>query len=249
MSGNGNIVNFPSVATVAPIANVSKCMAALRRAMGRASHLPGLVTFYGPSGWGKSTAASYAANKHRAYYVEAKSSWTRKALLLAVCKEMGIAPAKTVYELTEQVSEQLVLSGRPLIVDEMDHIVERNAVEVIRDLYEGSNAAILLIGEERLPSKLKTWERFHGRMLEWVPAEPASLEDAEYLAGLYCQDVTIQADLIAHIQALSHGSARRICVNIDLVRAEALAQGWSEVGLDLWANRNLYTGDAPARRV
>jgi DNA transposition AAA+ family ATPase len=249
MSRNGNIVNFPASATVAPIANVSKCMTALRRAMNRPSHLPGLVTFYGPSGWGKSTAAAYTANKHRAYYVEAKSSWTRKALLLAVCKEMGIVPAKTIYEMTEQVSEQLVLSGRPLIVDEMDHLVERNAVEVLRDLYEGSNAAILLIGEERLPAKLKAWERFHGRVLEWVPAEPASLDDAEHLAGLYSSDIAIGADLLEHIHQLAQGSIRRICVNIDLVRTEAQREGWDEITLATWGERRLYTGDAPARRV
>lgn len=249
MASNGNIVNFPGGSTVAPIANVGRCMAALNRAMDRKAHLPGMVTFYGPSGWGKSTAAGYVANRYRAYYVEAKSSWTRKALLLSICKEMGIAPAKTIYELTDQISEQLALSGRPLIVDEMDHIVDRNAVEVVRDIYEGSNGAILLIGEERLPAKLKVWERFHGRILEWVPAQPASLEDAGHLAGLYCTDVAVEDDLLGQIHDLAHGSVRRICVNIDLVREEALKNGWRYVDLDTWGNRELYTGEAPARRV
>lgn len=249
MSKPSSIVNFPGATTVAPIANVGRCMAALNRAMDRKAHLPGLITFYGPSGWGKSTAAGYVANRYRAYYVEAKSSWTRKALLLAICREMGIDPAKTIYDLTDQVSEQMALSGRPLIVDEMDHIVDRNAVEVVRDIYEGSNGAILLIGEERLPSKLKAWERFHGRMLEWVPAQPASLEDASHLAGLYCSDVAIEADLLGQIHHLSGGSVRRICVNVDLVREEALKNGWDSVDLDAWGDRELYTGDAPARRV
>lgn len=249
MSGNSNNVNPPGAATTAPLVNVSRCVGALREAMERKSHLPGMVTFYGPSGWGKSTAAAYAANKHRAYYIEAKSSWTRKALLLAVCKEMGLAPARTVYELTEQVSEQLVLSGRPLIVDEMDHLVEKNAVEVIRDLYEGSNAAILLIGEERLPSKLKAWERFHGRVLEWVPAQPASLEDAEHLMALYVQEITLSPDLLAYLHKESNGSVRRICVNLDKVQREAIKEGWTQVDRALWGDRKLYTGDAPARRV
>ncbi|WP_207214001.1 hypothetical protein [Solidesulfovibrio carbinolicus] len=60
------------------------------------------------------------------------------------------------------------LHGRPLIIDEMDHVVERNAVELVRDLYEASRAAILLIGEKALPGKLAQWERFHGRILDWV---------------------------------------------------------------------------------
>ncbi len=38
--------------TTAPLANVSLCGIALSRAMERPSHLPGMVCFYGPSGWG-----------------------------------------------------------------------------------------------------------------------------------------------------------------------------------------------------
>src|SRR3569832_1095946 len=139
-----NVVSLPTV-TAAPITNVSLCGEA---------HLPGIAVFCGQSGYGKSTAAAYWANKQRAYFVQVKSVWTRKAFLLAILKEMGITPARTLYEMADQVSEQLVLSGRPLIIDEMDYIVDYNAVELIRDLHESSNDAILLLGEERLPDKL-----------------------------------------------------------------------------------------------
>jgi DNA transposition AAA+ family ATPase len=249
MSETKHIIDLPGAATVAPIVNVSRCLGALSRAMERSAHLPGLVTFYGPSGWGKSTAAGYVANRYRAYYVEAKSVWTRKALLLAICREMGLEPASTVYGLTDHVSEQLALSGRPLIVDEMDHIVEKNAVEVVRDLYEGSNAAILLIGEERLPNKLKAWERFHGRMLDWVAAQPASREDAAQLARLYCRDVAFSDDMLDYIHALSEGSARRICINVDKVRDVAAKEGWEDVDRERWGDRELFTGNPRPRRT
>ncbi len=151
--------------TTAPLQNVALCNTAMERALHRPGHLPGLVAFYGPSGWGKSTAAAYVADRHRAYYVECKSTWTKKALLLAILTEMGVAPAHL-----PDGRPQLVLSQRPLIIDEMDHIVSKKAVEVIRDIYEGSNAAILLIGEETMPAKLREWERFHNRMLSSGPA-------------------------------------------------------------------------------
>ncbi|KMQ74034.1 AAA family ATPase [Marinobacter subterrani] len=244
-----NVVNLGSGVTTAPLQNVALCNGALERAMNRPAHLPGLVAFYGPSGWGKSTAAAYCANKHRAYYVECKSSWTKKALLSAILSEMGIAPAKTLYEMADQISEQLVLSQRPLIVDEMDHIVSKKAVEVIRDIYEGSNAAILLIGEELLPAKLREWERFHNRMLAWVPAQPCDLDDTRALARMYCHEVAIADDLLAKIQDVSRGAARRICVNLESVRQGALTNGLDSMDLDAWGNRPLYSGDAPKRRV
>jgi DNA transposition AAA+ family ATPase len=237
--------------TVAPLTNVGLCSGALDRAMNRAAHLPGMVVFYGPSGFGKSTAAAFTANRTRAYYVECRSTWTRRATLAAILHEMGIAApgGGRIYEMSDAICEQLAKSGRPLIVDEMDHLVDKAAVELIRDLYEGSGAAILLIGEERLPKKLEKWERFHGRILDFVPAQPADLDDARHLAKLYCDGVTIEEDLLKEIHKLAHGSARRICVNLERVRAEAASTGLKRMGLGAWGQRELYTGEAPARRI
>lgn len=233
----------------ASLSNVAACMGALERAMSRPAHLPGLVVLYGPSGWGKSTAAAVAANTHRAYYVEAKSTWTRKALLQAILKEMGVQPARTIYAMGDQVAEQLALSDRPLIVDELDHLVERNAVEVLRDVYEGSGAAILLIGEEQLPGKLRRWERFHGRVLDWVPAQPADMEDARALRALYCDRVAVAEDLLSRVHEIAKGSVRRICVNLERIQETAATMGFKEMDLAAWNGRELFTGEAPRRRV
>jgi AAA domain len=236
------------VKTTAPLQNVSLCASALERAMRRPRHLPGLVCFYGPAGWGKSVSAVYAANRHRAYYVEARSTWTTRAMLLGILKEMGIAPGRTVYEMTDQVCEQLERSERPLIIDEMDHLVGRGCVESLRDLYEGSKAAMLIIGEEGLPSKLQRWERFHSRVLDWRAAQPVSVEDARYLEQLYCDRIDIADDLLGRIHGLARGAVRRVCVNLEAVQEWALTQGLERVGLAEWGKRELYTGDPPPRR-
>ncbi len=250
MNQTNTVVNLPVSGTTAPLRNVALCTRLLEQAMNRPAHLPGMVSFSGPSGWGKSISAAYAANKHRAYYIECKSTWTRKALLQAILKEMGIAPASTIYDMVDQISEELVLSSRPLIVDEMDHIVEKKAVEVIRDIYEGSNAAILLIGEENLPTKLRKWERFHNRILTWELAQPANLTDTKHLANLYCKEVKIADDLLQRIQQASRGAVRRICVNLHRVQQVALSElGADSINKAQWGKRELYTGEAPARRV
>jgi hypothetical protein len=233
--------------TVAPLANVALCLTALERAMQRPSHLPGMVVLYGPSGWGKSFAAAHAANRHRCYYVEAKSTWSKRDVVRAVLKEMGIAPAASTSEMLDQAAEQLVLSNRPLIVDEVDHLVRRKEVEIIRDLYEASKAPILLIGEEQLPVKLKRYERFHGRVLQWAQAQPVTPDDAHALRRLYCTRAGIADDLLAKITDIAAGSVRRVVVNLELVQEEAAVQGWESVDLVRWGRRDLYTGDAPRR--
>ena len=239
-----------SLRGIAPLANITLADRAITRAMERAEHLPGMVEFHGPSGWGKSIAANYVANRYRAYYVQAKSVWTKKAFLLAILKEMGIKPAGTLSEMLDQIAEQLATSGRPLIVDEMDHIVDKNAVELVRDIYESSFAPILLIGEEGLPHKLKKFERFHGRILDWVAAAPVSIEDARALSELYCSRVKVADDLLEKLVEIAHGSVRRVCVNLEMIQEKTLADGQDEIDLSAWGSRELYRGEAPkARRV
>lgn len=232
----------------APLTIVIQTMACLQRIIDRRDHLPGMAVLYGFSGFGKSTAAAYISNKMNAYYLECKSVWSKKAFMENLLKAMGITPGRTVSEMLDQICEQLAKSGRPLIIDEMDHIVEKAAVEVVRDIYEGSRAPILLIGEERLPAKLAKWERFHGRIMEWAAAPPADLHDARVLADFYGGAVTVDDDLLKVIHEKSKGSVRRISVNLELAGKEARSQGLATIGLKEWGKRDLYTGEAPQPR-
>jgi DNA transposition AAA+ family ATPase len=233
--------------TIAPLRNVAAFTELVDRVMNRSRGLPGMATFHGFSGYGKTFAAIYAANKHRAYHVQMKSAWTRKKLMQAILQEMGIMPAGTIPDMLDQVGEQLSLSGRPLIVDEADYLVTKGMIEVVRDIYESSQAAIILVGEEGLPTALKRWERVHGRMLDWVPAQPAALNDARHLAHLYCRGIELTEDLLTPLHEASQGSVRRICVSLDRVREFAETAGLNRVTRAEYKGE-FFTGAAPATR-
>jgi AAA domain len=240
---------FPGHNMIAPIATVMKCLGALDQAVHREDHLPGIVALYGPSGVGKSEAAALAANTYQAYYVEMRSVWTKSALLKAILKEMGIAKGGTMTDMFDQICEELALSRKPLIIDEFDYAVAKNMIEVVRDIHEGSNAAILLIGEEHLSSKIqRKSERFHNRMLHWAKAEAASPKDAMLLRDHYCSDIHIDDDLIEYIRSVVNGCVRRICVNIDRVIKDAKRTGQKSVSKADWGDKELYTG-SPRGRV
>lgn len=235
--------------TTAPLTNVSLCEMALTKAMERPGHLPGMICFYGPSGWGKTTAALYVHLVNDAYYIACKDIWVRKSFLVNLLGDMGIPPKKSMWEMVDQVCEQLAKSRRPLIIDEMDKLLSKNAVELIRDIHDGSKATILLIGEEKLPHKLMQWERFHGRILDWVPAQPTDMDDARHLKGLYHPNLDVQDDLLERIVGESSGSARRVVVN--LAKAEEIAnkRGSGAIGLKEWGDEPFFTGDAPQRSI
>ncbi|HVJ53483.1 MAG TPA: ATP-binding protein [Aliidongia sp.] len=235
------------VNTIAPLRNVAAFAELVDRVVNRTPGLPGMATFHGFSGYGKTFAAIYAANKHRAYHVQVKSVWTRKKLCQSILAEMGVQPAATIPDMMDQIGQQLSLSRRPLIIDEADFLVAKGMIEVVRDIYESSQAAIILVGEEGLPSMLKRWERVHGRMLDWVPAQPASLGDARHLAQLYCRGIEVADDLLAPLHDASGGSVRRICVNLDRVREHAETGGLARIGRAEF-QIEFFTGNAPASR-
>lgn len=233
---------------VAQIHNLSLVRTAIERLAGRQHSLPGFAVLYGPAGYGKSTALLAVANETRAYYVQMRSAWGRKALLEKVLIEMGIKPAGTIPQMLDQVCAQLAASRRPLMIDEFDFALRSdNMVELVRDIYEGSQATIILGGEELLPQKLKRWERFHSRVLSWLPAQPVSLADARALAPIYAKGFDLTDDLLDHLVGIASGSVRRVCVNLSGIAEEAAINGWDQVTLAKWADRQLYTGEAPRR--
>lgn len=247
MTQAGSTVNL---AGKAPLYNVSLCLGTLEKAKNRPRHLPGIVVFYGPSGFGKSTAAAVAVTQAQAYHVQLQSSWTRKAIYLAILKVMGIAPAKTMYEMGDQVATQLAASQRPLILDDAQYMTAKGQEEIVKDIYESCLGTIMLIGEESLPGDLKKSERLHGRVLEFAQAEAPSFADARALRDTYySQKVTIADDLLDAVRAAANGSVRRILVNLEHIQAYTLENGLKKIDVEAWGNRQLYTGEAPARRL
>lgn len=194
--------------SVQPLRNVAAMMMLIKELQGRQYGLPGMAAFYGPPGYGKTYAAIHAVNTLDAIHISVQKLWTAKTLLKQVLIELGATPAKTLADMQIQANECLALAARPLIIDEADYAVSRNLVEIIRDLHDGSFVPVILIGMEKLPQKLRRWELINSRILEWVPAQPANLKDARFLAGYYAADLAIDDALLERIIKKNTGNIR-----------------------------------------
>lgn len=234
--------------SVAPLRNVVAMMQLVERVADRAPTLPGMACFYGPSGSGKSSASTYAMNTYNAYYIQAESTWTRKSLCEAICLEIGVEPTGRIDQMVRTIYKEIAATGRPLLIDEADHIVARGLIELVRDIYEKSEASIILIGEEELPRKLMRWERVHGRMLAWVRAEEGTLADVALLQDIYCPGVEIEDELQERLLLESRYSIRRICVNLADIGLLARRNGSNRVTSEDWGNQTFFTGEAPRPR-
>ncbi len=243
-------VNF-SKSSIAQIRNISQCYEAVKRTMERNPLLPGISAFYGPSGFGKSTAANFVATKTNAFYVQVKSTYTKKAFLQALLREMSIPYPATLSEMMELATSELAKSGRPLIIDEFDHLMKGDKVELIRDLYEGSQGTFLIIGEEMLARKLEKWERFHGRILNWVPALPADINDVTLLASIYAPKIEIDEPVLEQLLAQVRGSTRRVSTNLEMLNEKALEAGVRHISKQVLKELlpdGFVTGESPKPR-
>lgn len=131
----------------------------------------------------------------------------------------------------------------------MDFLVKRQSVEIIRDIHDATSIAIMMIGEEALPSKLKEWERFDNRIRIATAAQPASDDDTLKLRNHYCLKVAISDDLALRFNQACRGCTRRIVNNLMEAQTLALAAGHDRVDLAWWGNRTIMTGDVQARRI
>lgn len=232
---------------IAPTGNISLVHTTMNTLINRAHGLPGIGAFYGASGLGKSFGACFASHPagFNGVYVSCRSFETKKSLAEQICKAIGITPKGNIPNIVDSIIEALALSGRALIVDEVDYIVDSRTLELIRDIHDASGCAILLIGEEHLPSKLKRHERFDNRVLIWQPAIKCSSSDFDLLARQYTGEIHIDPELKKRVLNETNGITRRVVVNLENIKRWCDRKGIKEASAD--CDADLYTGRAPGR--
>jgi DNA transposition AAA+ family ATPase len=238
-----------STGRYAATTNMRLALEALLTAINAPAGTPRIAIFFGQSGYGKTVAAAAAAARNNAIYLRIEELWTRKTLLEKLCHELGIArPGNTAMKMFDQIKDHLNTSPQPIILDEMDYAVERSWVNVIRDIADGTDVPILLIGEPSMPQRLMQWERFDNRIVTTVQAVPATREDGRLLRDIYKGKVHIEDDLVDHFVHECRGVARRIVVNLATaarIAVDELALESMRISLKDWGNRPVASGKGP----
>lgn len=233
----------------APLTNMALAMQTLVDCSEVDEDSPRMGLFFGFSGYGKTVAAAFAAARSGAIYVEAKSIWTQRTFLEALAEELGITRfERTAPRLLKQIIDELNRGPRPIIIDETDHLVKKQMVEIIRDIHDSTSVAILMIGEEALPAKLKEWERFDNRILVATAAQPASDDDALMLRDHFGFGDLIADDLAIYFGQRCRGVTRRIVNNLRAAGRLAATEGVDHMDRAWWGARPVSTGDIPTRR-
>ena len=238
------------IVNIAPLRNVAAMISLIERLQQRELGLPGMSTFYGPSGWGKTSAVTFAANEFDAHVIEVQETWTKSFLAECILTELGVQNAEKIRGVPRKIAkicEVLRLSGKPLILDDAQYLLQQKMIGVVRDIYKGSQVPVILVGEEELPQALTKWENVHNRMLYWEAAQPCSVSDAHHLMDMHCAELDIADDLVEAIVDAAAGSIRRVVINLVRVRDFARRKGKKSMTMDEWHGRSFDTGQPPQR--
>ncbi len=234
--------------SVQPLTNVAAMATLVKELQGRTFGMPGLGVFYGYPGYGKTFGAIYCATTFDVIHISMQGDWTKKTFLERLLMELGVPPKRTIPDMVSQACEELAIDGRTLIVDESDYAFRRGIIELIRDLHDGSDTPIVMIGMEEFPQKLQKFELISSRVMSWVAAQPATLKDAQLLAAVYASGVHISDDLLSAILERNTGNVRRTVVDLAQVRIEALAMGADSMSQADWGGLSFRSKDAPTPR-
>ena len=202
---------------IAPVKNITLMSQAGQTLRNRAYGVPGIGLIWGRTGYGKTTAATWFANKINAINLRANSLWTPSAMLLTLMRELDVQPLSRCSAMLEVVSDRLAIEKRPLLVDEADYLVsDKRLVEALRDIHDMSSVPLILIGMHDFRRKVSTREQLAGRVAQWVEFKPADLEDARILADTVCE-VEVADDLLAELHKGAAGSIRSIIVGLSRI--------------------------------
>lgn len=179
--------------------NYLNCLTTLKELMALPDHSHKMALFYGKFGRGKSIGIEKLANEHNAALVRTLGGWTPKSMLVDICFELGVDETGSAAMLTHRIVDRLLEDKRPLIIDEIDTILNsKHAQEllILRDIHDLACVPVIFTGMEKCIKQLKRDAHYYSRFVKTVQIKPNSLRDV----GKYCKasSIEIKEDLVEY---------------------------------------------------
>ncbi|SDX89482.1 AAA family ATPase [Nitrosomonas halophila] len=207
---------------------------------GRGAQESSLLLITGEAGYGKSETVDQWAVQVGAAYLRAKTDWTPRYFLTELAENLKVDPSGRSKEVFGRVSGYLGRNQTPIVIDEVDHCMRNNAqvLEAIRDLSDLTEVTVVLVGMEKVQTKISKHLQISSRIAHVVTFGPATLEDVMATCQQKCE-VVVEPELAREIHRQSKGRMREVMNAIALVEREGKRNGLASVGLEAMAGRAL----------
>ncbi|MGF1775872.1 AAA family ATPase [Vibrio nomapromontoriensis] len=227
---------------VAPVKNLLSTQIALENLRQSAYGVPLVGLVHGLSGYGKTTAITYLYNQVNGIYVSARAHDSTSSLLHRIVEELGSQPMHRINKNVDFIIEKMSMDERPLFIDEADYLMQdKRMLETIRDLYDGTEVPIILIGMDQIARRISTHKQFYNRISEWVEFKPADSDDVHTMAEYLLEDgIKIDDELLDHLRVATGGELRRITIGLQKIESLAIANDLDLITLDHWGDQPFH---------
>lgn len=207
-----------------------------------------LLLVDGDAGLGKSKTVDYWAVQTGALYLRAKVQWTPSYFMSELADLLKVDSSGRTKNIFGRVAARLGGQEIPLVIDEVDHCMKNGAdvLEAIRDLSDLTEIPVILVGMERVQTKIARHKQISSRIAKVVEFKPADIDDVTKC----CQELTlikITPDLVEEIHNQSRGLMRQVMNAIAICENTAKLNDLKEISTKEMAGKVL-THDWQERR-
>lgn len=220
---------------------------AVRALAGRGAREASWLLLCGAAGHGKTALARHYAGEEGGLYLRAKAHWTQAAFLAELAAGLGQVPEGRNAANFDLAARALTARPRPLVVDEVDHVLDRRqTLECLRDLSDVTGASIVIVGMEEAERRLKRFPQVYSRISQVVRTKPQARDFVAAILSDLC-DVAVEDGVAEVVLAQTGGHLREILDAIATIEAIGRRQGGDPLVTAAMARAVPLTGGRAAR--
>ncbi|OLA78554.1 MAG: hypothetical protein BHW55_00945 [Candidatus Melainabacteria bacterium 35_41] len=140
-------------------------------------NIPKIALVYGEFGLGKSETIQWWSFKNNSVYVRAKQKMSPRWLLADIAEEIGEEPFWHTSETFNLIKNYLIQNPKTIIIDEADYLIEKNTIEILRDLHDRTGCPLVLVGMGNIDKKLRKYPHLIDRIYKSFRFEKYDIED------------------------------------------------------------------------
>lgn len=215
--------------------NVKNFVSLMDRLKNLPPNIPKLALVYGNHGVGKSRTLIWWATKNDAIYIRANNDITQNGLLKEILLDLNIRPYHSMQDNLDEILKYLKTDPKIIIVDEVDYLFSRNAIEILRDIQDITGTPIILSGMSNVDMKIAHYKHFEDRLFKKLRFEKYDENDIrEILSKL--TELQFSEDAIKYF-ATRTNQFRKIVQTLDELEKQAETNGFTEITEEILKGR------------
>lgn len=157
--------------------NVKKFVALMSELQNLPPNIPKMALVYGEPGLGKSETVAKWAFKNPCVYVRAKQGMTTRWLLSEIANELELEAYWHIDDTFNEIKKALANKSFTIIIDEVDYLIEKKAIETLRDLHDTTKCPLVLVGMGLIDKKLSRYPHLYDRIYKKLKFEQFNSDD------------------------------------------------------------------------